>query len=71
MNNWYPLGGGYLNVSGGKFTSIGGDTTSVTNLNNQLIGGGQVEMPSAPFADLGVAEATSGFAVGFTSTDLS
>lgn len=63
-------GGGYLNVSGDKFTSIGGDTTSVTSLNNQLIGGGQVEMPSAPFVDLGVAEATSGFAVGFTSTDL-
>ena len=63
-------GGGYLNVNGDKFTSIGGDTTSVTSLNNQLIGGGQVEMPSAPFVDLGVAEATSGFAVGFTSTDL-
>jgi type IV pilus assembly protein PilQ len=63
-------GGGYLNVSGDKFTSIAGDTASATNLNNQLIGGGQVDMPSAPFVDLGVAEATSGFAVGFTSTDL-
>ena len=63
-------GGGYLNVSGDKFTSIAGDTASVTNLNSQLIGGGQVDMPSAPFVDLGVAEATSGFAVGFTSTDL-
>ena len=63
-------GGGYLNVSGDKFTSIAGDTASVTNLNSQLIGGGQVNMPSAPFVDLGVAEATSGFAVGFTSTDL-
>ena len=63
-------GGGYLNVSGDKFTSIAGDTASATNLNNQLIGGGQVDMPSAPFVDLGVAEATSGFAAGFTSTDL-
>jgi type IV pilus assembly protein PilQ len=63
-------GGGYLNVSGDKFTSIAGDTASATNLNNQLIGGGQVDMPSAPFVDLGVAGATSGFAVGFTSTDL-
>ena len=63
-------GGGYLNASGDKFTSIAGDTASVTNLNNQLISGGQVDMPSAPFVDLGVAEATSGFAVGFTSTDL-
>ena len=60
-------GGGYLNVNGDKFASIAGDTASVTNLNNQLIGGNQVDMPSAPFVDLGVAEATSGFAVGFTS----
>ena len=63
-------GGGYLNVSGDKFTSIAGDTASAINLNSQLIGGDQVDMPSAPFVDLGVAEATSGFAVGFTSTDL-
>ncbi|MBL6812582.1 MAG: type IV pilus secretin PilQ [Luminiphilus sp.] len=63
-------GGGYLNASGDKFTSIAGDTASATNLNSQLIGGDQVDMPSAPFVDLGVAEATSGFAVGFTSTDL-
>lgn len=63
-------GGGYLNVNGDKFTSVAGDTASVTSLNSQLIGGGQVNMPSAPFVDLGVAEATSGFAVGFTSTDL-
>ena len=63
-------GGGYLNAQGDKFTSIAGDTASVTNLNNQLIDGGRVNMPSAPFVDLGVADATSGFAVGFTSTDL-
>ena len=64
-------GGGYLNVSGDKFTSIAGDTASVTDLNSQMIGGANpVTMPSAPFVDLGVAEATSGFAVGFTSTDL-
>jgi len=63
-------GGGYLNVSGDKFTAIAGDTASAASLNSQLIGGGQVDMPSAPFVDLGVAEATSGFAVGFTSTDL-
>ena len=64
-------GGGYLNVNGDKFTSIAGDTASVTDLNSQMIGGANpVTMPSAPFVDLGVAEATSGFAVGFTSTDL-
>ena len=39
---------------GDKFASIAGDTASVTNLNNQLIGGNQVDMPSAPFVDLGL-----------------
>ena len=63
-------GGGYLNASGDKFTSVAGDTASVTSLNNQLIGGGQVDMPTAPFVDLGAPDANTGFAVGFTSTDL-
>ena len=63
-------GGGFLNTNGDQFTSVAGDTASVTSLNNQLIGGGQVTAPSAPFVDLGVAEGTSGFALGFTSTDL-
>jgi len=63
-------GGGYLNVSGDKFTSVAGNTASITSLNNQMISGGLVEAPTAPFVDLGVAEATSGFAVGFTSSDL-
>ena len=63
-------GGGYLNASGDKFTSVAGNTASVTSLNNQLIGGGQVDMPTAPFVDLGAPDANTGFAVGFTSTDL-
>ena len=64
-------GGGYLNVNGDKFTSIAGDSASVTDLNSQMIAGANpIAMPSAPFVDLGVADATSGFAVGFTSTDL-
>jgi len=63
-------GGGYLNASGDKFTSIAGDTASVISLNNQLIGGEQVAMPTAPFVDLGAPDANTGFAVGFTSTDL-
>ena len=63
-------GGGYLKASGDKFTSVAGDTASVTSLNNQLIGGGQVDMPTAPFVDLGAPDANTGFAVGFTSTDL-
>ena len=64
-------GGGYLNVDGDKFTSVAGDTASVTSLNSQMIGGSSpVQMPTAPFVDLGVSARTSGFAVGFTSTDL-
>ncbi|MDA8678951.1 type IV pilus secretin PilQ [Luminiphilus sp.] len=64
-------GGGYLNAGSDQFTSVAGDTASVTSLNNQLISGAKpIAMPTAPLVDLGVAEATSGFAVGFTSTDL-
>ena len=64
-------GGGYLNAGSDQFTSVAGDTASVTSLNNQLIAGtNPIAMPTAPLVDLGVAEATSGFAVGFTSTDL-
>ena len=64
-------GGGYLNAGAEQFTSVAGDTASVMSLNSQLIGGANpIAMPTAPLVDLGVAEATSGFAVGFTSTDL-
>ena len=64
-------GGGYLNADGDKFTSVAGDTASVTSLNSQMISGASpVQMPTAPFVDLGVSGGTSGFAVGFTSTDL-
>ena len=64
-------GGGYINVDGDSFASIAGDAASVTDLNRQLIGGADtVALPSAPFVDLGVADASSSFAVGFTSTDL-
>jgi type IV pilus assembly protein PilQ len=64
-------GGGYFNADGDKFTSIAGDTSSVTSLNSQMIAGSSpIQMPTAPFVDLGVSGGTSGFAVGFTSTDL-
>ena len=64
-------GGGYLNAGADQFTSVAGDTASVMSLNSQLIGGANpIAMPTAPLVDLGVAEATAGFAVGFTSTDL-
>jgi len=64
-------GGGYLNANGDKFTSVAGDTSSVTSLNSQMIAGSSpIQMPTAPLVDLGVSGGTSGFAVGFTSTDL-
>ena len=64
-------GGGYLNASDDKFTSIAGDTAGVTSLNSQMISDDSpVQMPTAPFVDLGVSGGTAGFAVGFTSTDL-
>jgi type IV pilus assembly protein PilQ len=63
-------GGGYINDRGDKFTSVAGNTAAVTSLNEGMINGGLVSVPTAPFVDLGISEATSGFAVGFTSTDL-
>jgi len=50
--------------------SIAGDTAGVVGLNTNLIAGDPLTVPAAPFVDLGVSEATSGFAIGFTSNDL-
>ena len=64
-------GGGYLDAGSDRFTSVGGDAASVTDLSRQSIGGASpVALSSATFFDLGVADATSSFAVGFASTDL-
>ena len=63
-------GGGYLETDADSVLSVARDTDSVMAINNALIAGESAVMPTAPFVDLGLAEATSGFAVGFTSNDL-
>ena len=51
--------------------SVSGDTENVVDLNESVINGTQpsVDYPGALLVDLGVAR-NSGFAVGFTSSDL-
>ncbi|MEQ8516660.1 MAG: type IV pilus secretin PilQ [Chromatocurvus sp.] len=66
-------GGGYLDPNAdGNIVSISGDTSNVVDLNNSVINGTQPELgyPGALLVDLGVGNATGGFAVGFTSDDL-
>lgn len=68
--NW---GGGYLNPNAsGNILSVSGNTSNVVGLNNSVINGTQPELsyPGALLVDLGVSDAASGFAVGFTSNDL-
>ena len=63
-------GGGYVN-EGSDIISVSGDTENVVNINESVIAGNtpSVDYPGALLVDLGVA-ANSGFAVGFTSSDL-
>ena len=64
-------GGGHLNAESDRFTAVAGNMAGVTSLNSQALNGvSPVALPTAPFVDLGVDAATSGFAVGFTSSDL-
>jgi len=66
-------GGGYLNGdANGNILSVGGDTNNVASLNRAVVNGSQpsVSYPGALMVDLGVANRTSGFAIGFTSEDL-
>lgn len=68
--NW---GGGYLNPDAdGNIISVSGNTANVVGLNNSVINGTQPDLsyPGALLVDLGVSDAASGFAVGFTSNDL-
>jgi type IV pilus assembly protein PilQ len=64
-------GGGYLNSDDDGILSVSGDTDNVVNLNQSVVNGNQpaVDYPGALLVDLGVAS-NSGFAVGFTSSDL-
>ncbi len=64
-------GGGYLSANGDRFTSVAGNMAGVASLNSQAQNGDSpIQVPTAPFVDLGVGDASSGFAVGFTATDL-
>ena len=65
-------GGAYLDVGSDDVTSISGDIDNVVNINEDVIDGvsPSVSFPGALLVDLGVAAATSGFAVGYTSNDL-
>ncbi|TGD73063.1 type IV pilus secretin PilQ [Mangrovimicrobium sediminis] len=64
-------GGGYVNPSDNNVLSVSGDAANVIGLNNALINGSTpaVSYPGALLVDLGVAS-NSGFAVGFTNSDL-
>jgi type IV pilus assembly protein PilQ len=64
-------GGGYLNASDDNITSVSGDTANVISLNESVINGTQpgIDYPGSLLVDLGVTR-NSGFAIGFTSSDL-
>lgn len=66
-------GGAYLDPDhNGNIISVSGDGQNVYDLNNSVINGTQPSptFPGALAVDLGVANATGSFAVGFTSDDL-
>ena len=63
-------GGGYFESDADSVLSVARDMETTTAINQAVLGGTAISPPTAPFVDLGIASATSGFAVGFTSDDL-
>ena len=65
-------GGAYLDIGNDDIFSASGDLDNVTSINSDVINGAQpqVSFPGALLVDLGVANATGSFAVGYTSNDL-
>jgi len=66
-------GGGFSTVRGNRgVTSISGNTQNVVNINRSVIDGTQTDLnfPGALLVDLGVAQATGGVAIGYTTNDL-
>ena len=63
-------GGGYFDSDADSVLSVARNMETTTAINQAVLGGTAVTPPTAPFVDLGIASATSGFAVGFTSDDL-
>jgi type IV pilus assembly protein PilQ len=63
-------GGGYFESDADSVLSVARNMETTTAINQAVLGGTAVTPPTAPFVDLGIASATSGFALGFTSDDL-
>lgn len=63
-------GGGYFESDADSALSVARNMETTTAINQAVLGGTAITPPTAPFVDLGIASATSGFAVGFTSDDL-
>ena len=63
-------GGGYFESDADSVLSVARNMETTTDINQAVLGGTAITPPTAPFVDLGIASATSGFAVGFTSDDL-
>lgn len=63
-------GGGYFESDADSVLSVARNMETTTAINEAVLGGTAITPPTAPFVDLGIASATSGFAVGFTSDDL-
>ena len=63
-------GGGYFESDSDSVLSVARNIETTTAINQAVLGGTAITPPTAPFVDLGIASATSGFAVGFTSDDL-
>ncbi|NCG05445.1 MAG: type IV pilus secretin PilQ [Gammaproteobacteria bacterium] len=63
-------GGGYFESDADSVLSVARNIETTTAINQAVLGGTAIAPPTAPFVDLGIASATSGFALGFTSNDL-
>ena len=63
-------GGGYFESDADSALSVARNMETTTAINQAVLDGTAITPPTAAFVDLGIASATSGFAVGFTSDDL-
>ena len=66
----YTRDGSFLGPDGRKQLSIASSMGAAASLNQSAGGATGLPYTAAPLVDLGLASATSGFAIGFTSDDL-
>ena len=66
----YTRDGSFLDPNGPRKQLSIASSMDATAALNQAAGSGGLPYAAAPFVDLGIAGATSGFAIGFTSDDL-